>query len=406
MEETKKLSSYRWVILACVCGICFMANHMQYQVSAWGVVVMEGLGIEVDDLTTLMLMPMLIAVFLAIPAGGLADRFGVKRVVAVGLTVSVIAGFVRTFMIDSFPAQMVSMLGLGAGISMLNANMPKILGIWFKEKMTVAVGLFYATSCVAIVLAQSVSTLFPSLFMSYLVAAIVLTVVCICWICLVRNVPEGETLPPAEPITKYLGRAAKSKNVWFIALIYGLTLASTGGYAMILPSAFELAKGYETTLSGSLAAIITVGSFFACLIGPAWVQKRGKNKPFLIVTTIIGAAFMVVCWFVELSPALWVLLVLNGFFSACSGPIVEAMTAQLPDIGTKYAGSAGGIVTTVGIAFSYFLPIAVTKVIGDDFTTLLIVYSAIFLLSLVFIFLLPETGIKGKLQQKAEAEQQ
>ena len=229
MEETKKLSSYRWVILACVCGICFMANYMQYQVSAWGVVVMEGLGIEVDDLTTLMLMPMLIAVFLAIPAGGLADRFGVKRVVAVGLTVSVIAGFVRTFMIDSFPAQMVSMLGLGAGISMLNANMPKILGIWFKEKMTVAVGLFYATSCVAIVLAQSVSTLFPSLFMSYLVAAIVLTVVCICWICLVRNVPEGETLPPAEPITKYLGRAAKSKNVWFIALIYGLTLASTGG---------------------------------------------------------------------------------------------------------------------------------------------------------------------------------
>ena len=339
MEETKKLSSYRWVILACVCGICFMANYMQYQVSAWGVVVMEGLGIEVDDLTTLMLMPMLIAVFLAIPAGGLADRFGVKRVVAVGLTVSVIAGFVRTFMIDSFPAQMVSMLGLGAGISMLNANMPKILGIWFKEKMTVAVGLFYATSCVAIVLAQSVSTLFPSLFMSYLVAAIVLTVVCICWIYLVRNVPEGETLPPAEPITKYLGRAAKSKNVWFIALIYGLTLASTGGYAMILPSAFELAKGYETTLSGSLAAIITVGSFFACLIGPAWVQKRGKNKPFLIVTTIIGAAFMVVCWFVELSPALWVLLVLNGFFSACSGPIVEAMTAQLPDIGTKYAGS-------------------------------------------------------------------
>lgn len=127
--DAPKLSPYRWAVLACVCGVCFMANYMQYQVSVWGVVVMETLGIQVGELQTLMLMPMLAAVFLAIPAGTLADRFGVKRVVAVGLTVAVVAGFARAAFLDSFAIQIATMFGLGFGISTLNANMPKILGI-------------------------------------------------------------------------------------------------------------------------------------------------------------------------------------------------------------------------------------------------------------------------------------
>lgn len=77
MAQEEKLSGYRWMILFVVCLICFMANFMQYQVSAWGVVVMTTLGIDAGGLTNLMLMPMLTAVFLSIPAGSLADRYGV-----------------------------------------------------------------------------------------------------------------------------------------------------------------------------------------------------------------------------------------------------------------------------------------------------------------------------------------
>lgn len=276
--DAPKLSPYRWAVLACVCGVCFMANYMQYQVSVWGVVVMETLGIQVGELQTLMLMPMLAAVFLAIPAGTLADRFGVKRVVDAGLTVAVVAGFARAAFLDSFAIQIATMFGLGFGISTLNANMPKILGIWFKHKMTVAVGIFYAVSCVAIVMAQSVSTLFPDLFATYIVAAFALLAVCVCWYLFVRNHPAGEALPEPEPVTKYLGTAAKSKNVWFIALVYGLTLASTTGFSTIFPAMMEIVRGYDMTLSGNLAAVGTIGSFFACFVGPAWVQKSGKKQ--------------------------------------------------------------------------------------------------------------------------------
>lgn len=80
MAQEEKLSGYRWMILFVVCLICFMANFMQYQVSAWGVVVMTTLGIDAGGLTNLMLMPMLTAVFLSIPAGSLADRLSLIHI--------------------------------------------------------------------------------------------------------------------------------------------------------------------------------------------------------------------------------------------------------------------------------------------------------------------------------------
>lgn len=393
-KSQQKLSPYRWVVLACVCGVCFMANYMQYQVSVWGVVVMEGLGIQVAELQTLMLMPMVAAIFLAIPAGGLADRFGVKKIVCVGLSLATVAGFLRVLCISSFPMQMVSMLGLGFGMACLNANMPKILGTWFKDKMTFAVGVFYAVSCIAIVCAQSVSVMFGGLHTTYMVAAVGLLVVCVCWFAFAKNHPVGEEVPESEPVTKYLGAVVKNKNVWLIAATYALTMASTTGLGTIFPTIMQVARGYSMELAGALSAVGTIGSFFACIIGPVYVQKRGKNKPFLIVTTLAGAITMAAIWWVQLGASLWALMVVNAFLTACSGPIIESMVFQLPDVGAKYAGSAGGIVTTVGLASSYVIPIAISAVLGENFMALMMAYAVVFALSALTVALLPETGWK------------
>ena len=397
METVKKLSPYRWIVLLAVCLICFMGNYMQYQISAWGVEVMDINQIDVAGLTSMMLLPMLAGVVLSIPAGALADRYGVKNVVIAGLVVAVIGGYVRTFMIGNYPAQMASMFMLGFGIASLNANMTKILGTWFKQQTSLAVGFYYASSCVAIVLAQACSTLFGTMYLSFLVAAVALTVVALCWVLLMRNMPEGEEVPAAEPVTKYLGVAMRNRNVWFIAIAYGLTLGTTTQFASILPSALELGMGVETQLAGSMAAVITVGSFAACFAAPAFVMWRGKNKPFLIWTTIAGAVVMAINWFMPLGPVMWTVLILNGFFSALSGPVIEAMIPMLPGIGTKYAGSAGGLNSTIGVLISYFLPIGIAAACGDNWVLNLTVCALLFLASLLPILFLPETGRKGKL---------
>lgn len=397
MSTVQKLSGYRWVVLLSVCLICFMANYMQYQISAWGVEVMDINNIDAAGLTSMMLMPFMASVVLSIPAGTLADRYGVKNVVIFGLVVGVIGAYLRTFMIGDYFAQMISMFLIGFGIACLNANMTKIFGTWFKQQTSFAVGIYYASSCAAIVIAQVCSTMFGTMFLSFLVAAIALTVVAALWVVLMKNMPEGEQAPEAEPMTKYLGVAAKNRSVWFIAIAYGITLGTTTQFCAILPSALELGMGVETQTAGAMASVITVGSFAACFAAPAFVMWRGKNKPFLIWSTIVGAAIMIINWFIPLGPIMWTVLILNGFFSALSGPVIEAMIPQLPGIGTKYAGSAGGINSTVGILISYFLPIGIAAACGEDWMMNLVVCGILFGASLIPILFLPETGRKGKL---------
>lgn len=131
--DKPKLSPYRWAIMIIVCLVCVLSNYMQYQVSALAVYIMPMFSIDEAGFSMLMLMPMLTAVFLSIPAGTLGDRIGPKKVVEVCMTIAVLGAFLRTFS-DSFVLQMVSMFMLGAGISALNANLVKIFSAWFMDQ--------------------------------------------------------------------------------------------------------------------------------------------------------------------------------------------------------------------------------------------------------------------------------
>ena len=83
--NTRKSSNYRWVIAAVVCLIGILSNYMQYQISALAVYLMPMLHIDQAGFSTLLLMPMLTAVFLSIPMGTIGDRVGPKKVVLTGL---------------------------------------------------------------------------------------------------------------------------------------------------------------------------------------------------------------------------------------------------------------------------------------------------------------------------------
>ena len=134
------------------------------------------------------------------------------------------------------------------------------------------------------------------------------------------------------------------------------------------------------------------------------IFKLGKNKPFLIVTTVIAAVVMVANWFLPLGTVMWVALVLNGFMTALSGPIIQAMTPDLPEIGAKYAGSAGGIIGTVGLLCSYFVPVIVSSISGDNWTLNFTIESILFLASVLPIAMLPETGAAAKAEMPETSE--
>lgn len=60
----EKLPSYRWVILTIVSLLCFIANYIQFQVSALATEIMPQLHITTAEFSSLLMAPMLVAVVL------------------------------------------------------------------------------------------------------------------------------------------------------------------------------------------------------------------------------------------------------------------------------------------------------------------------------------------------------
>ena len=413
--DKPKLSPYRWVVMIVVCLVCVLSNYMQYQVSALAVYIMPMFSIDEAGFSMLMLMPMLTAVFLSIPAGTLGDRIGPKKVVEVCMVIAVLGAFLRTFS-DSFALQMVAMFMLGAGISALNSNLVKIFSAWFMEQTQIAMGFFFGSAGLGVILAQMVAPMFGSVFMSYLTAAIALTVVTIIWFIMLKDAPEGSpaaaAAPAGESPLKYFKVAAKSRNVWFIAFSYGLSLASCTAFAAFIPQALILSCGVDPVTAGVIASCAAFGSIIGSLIGPMVCARLGKWKPYLVVMMVIGTLLMVYFWAgvimsgsIPSLPLLMVVMVCSGALGAINGPIVQAMPYALPEIRGKYAGSAGGLISTVGLLLSYFVPVLVSSVAVGSYVLNLGLESAVFLISALFILLIPELGPKGAVAQKIAADE-
>ncbi|WP_161522290.1 MFS transporter [Bifidobacterium xylocopae] len=411
MEKMKK-PAYRWVILVIVCLVGILSNYMQYQISALAVFLMPMLKISQTGFSTLMMMPMLTAVFLSIPMGTYGDRIGPKKVVLAGLAVAVIGAWVRTFGLN-FPMQVLSMFLLGAGIAALNSNLVKIFSVWFGDQTQMAMGFFFGSAGVGVILAQMVAPMF-SVFNSYLIAAIILTVATIMWIILIKDAPDGVTLPPAtDSPLKYFGVAAKSRNVWLVALCYGFSMAASTAFAGFIPQTLINSNGFTPQTAGMVASAAALGSIIGSIVGPAISSRLGKWKGFLVLTIVVGACFMTYFWAVVImmqqAPTLAILLTImfvSGAFGAINGPIVQAMPFALPDIRGKYAGSAGGLVSTIGLLCAFFIPVIISAVAGGNYVLNLGLESLIFLLSVVFVLLIPELGPKGEIAQSIAKQDQ
>lgn len=397
-----KLPAYRWVILFVISLFAFMGNYAQFQVSVYAVTIMFDLQIDMAGFSMLLLMPMLGSAIFSIPLGVLGDRFGPKKVVIAMACIGTAGAFLRAFT-DTFELQLVSMFLLGLSLAAVNANMLKLFSVWFQDKTGFATGIYFAAACLGIVAAQAFGFLFPSVFDAYLSTAVVMGVSVVLWTLLVRNAPAGMKPLPPEPIVQCLGVAARSKGVWLLALAAGFGMAAATAYAGVAPQMLEVGRGVDPSMAGALASIITIGDVFGSLVGPAIYSRTGKAKPYLLVTIIGGAAIMFGNYYAPLGIPMMVALFMNGFITSCVGPVVNALPYSLPEIRSKYAGSAGGIVGTVSLLMSYFIPVGIGAISGSNFELNLGLEAACFLTAALCVIALPELGPKGKIAKEVAA---
>ena len=396
-KQLPKLSSYRWVILAIVALLDATSNYIQFQISTLAVQIIPALHLSTAQFQSLAMAPMLVAVFLSIPAGSLADKFGAKKIVSVGLIISLFGAYGR-IIATNFVTMMIMLLLFGVYMALLNANTIKIFGIWFKQDTNLAMGVFFASASVGIILTRITSPLFPSVKAAFTFSASLLLVLTVCWLLFIKDAPKGEEIPQpqvkqgkAESSLDFFKEAAHSKKTWIVAISVGVGMGASEAFSNIMPPAFA-ARGMSTIQGNNIAAIATIGSLCGSLFGPALIGKAKKAKPIMITVTLIAGLLIALTWFIPLGLPLTISLVLGGLFGAMTGPLMQAMPISFPEIGPKYAGSAGGLIGTVSLLFSYCIPVIISMIAGRNFMLTFIIQGIVLMMTAIFIGILPDAN--------------
>lgn len=387
----QRLSAYRWVILLVACVLIFMTNYLQFQVSSLAPRIVPCYGLDAVQLSSLLMAPLLSGVFLSIPGGVLCDRFGPRVVVSMVTAVSVVAGFARVGAFD-YPTLFCSMFLLGCCPAVLQASLIKLFCIWFKRSSNLAMGIYFASASVGIACAQATSNLFPDMTTAFLAPSALFLACGVAWAVFARDVPAGEAPPEGESIARYLKTASTSKNVWLIAIAVGVGMATSTAYVGLLPQALFEVHGLDPESAGVMAAVLSLGSIAGSMLGPLACQRVGHVKGVLVTIVLFGGAAKLFSWTLFGvgigAGVVGALLLLNGALGSAAGPVLEALPGSFPEIGHKYAGSAGGVVGSVSLAISYALPLAVSSFAGTDYSLNLILESLCFGVAVIPIVLL------------------
>lgn len=396
LQQSTNASSFRWVILF-VTWFCTVAiAYNQFVISALAIQVMEQMGMAPEQFSSAIMAPMLPGVFFGILAGVMADRFGVKKIVTIGYILSIIGAISRVYA-SNYSQFFIFMFLLGMGAVFISANVIKLFSAWFPmEQIGIAMGVFLAAGAVGTALSQATGAMFPSLQSAFTVSGIALIVFLAAWILFIQDKPKGAPEMPAMPVVKYLNQAAKSKNVWVIGVGMMLFMGFQMTYASFLPTALASAKGISAVQAGMIASLFTLGGFAGNILGPTISSRFGAVKPVVIVMAILGGAVSYLGWIIGQTAVMSIGFIIGGFGIGACVPMLMSYPAMLPEVGPLYAGSAGGIISTMQMAGAFILPsFVITPISGGDFNIMFMLGSASGALIALTVLFLPELGRKA-----------
>jgi cyanate permease len=338
----------------------------------------------------------LASLFFAPLGGGLGDRFGPRWTVGVAVLIIAVAGALRAA-VDSVFSLTVCMFTMGAGIAIFGPNLPKALSMWFpKNEMAMANGISMAGmgvgGAIGMGIAASVmSPLFggwrPSMVWvgGFMLAAGVL------WMLIFRDKTADAGPAVSRNIATNFKTVLKIKDVWLLAIFYGLNMVGIMTVVSLLPISLA-ERGVEK--SGELVAIMMGVAVVFNIVGGILSDKTGKRKPFLILCAVI-LAVCIVCFATTTGIGLIIALACAGAAMGTIAPIIMVVPVEMERVGPALTATAMGFIFMLGNTGGFIGPVAGGKLM-DAYglvTGYMVIGAALILASLV-ILPLKETGTR------------
>ena len=384
----KENSNYKYIVVTILFLGLFIGNYFQYQLSPLAARIMKEFHLTPVQFSSIFSAPMLASIFLGIIAGILSDKFGVKKICAIGLIIMTIGLWIRPFS-SNYMGLYIGMILAGFGVTSLNINMSKIISAWFEpSKIGPLMGITMAGCTLGMTLATATTAYLPSTKIAFFISAILCTIILIIWLLFMK---DGQETPIREqPSAKeFFIKSLKNKNIWLVGLCLMCIMGCNVCLTSFLPTAL-MSRGVSEQTAGLLTSALTLGNLFGSFIGTALIAKLGKIKPCLIVLSIVVAVCSAFAWSFS-TAGIVLLLGVTGFAFGTLVPIFMSFPALLPEIGPECAGSATGIVSTLELIGAVVIPTyIITPIAGQNFSLYFILAGICMIVCAIVALLLPE----------------
>jgi len=400
-------SSFRWVVLLLTVLVNLFACGMSVNCMPplYGEIaqVIPMTHTQWGTLWGISFLPMVIFTLLG---GMYADRVGTKWIVGLATIAMGIFGIGRAFA-QEFNHLLFLMFFMGIGFALLLPNLPKSLAHWFpSNELGLANGLLIVGICIGSGSALLISGVYLSPLMggwrnvmwAYGVSCIILGIL---WILFYQehHTFQHDQVNETFSFRTSLSTIIRVKDLWFLMLsrfcIVGVLIAVIGFLPELLTS-----KGMKQTLADLSSSLIYYVNIIGVIAVPLLSDKLGLRKIFIWPCALFGALLVIILGFYQGITCLVICALLGlivGFI-----PLMNTIPIEMDGIKLRYAGTALGLLLTVGTLGSFLAPMLGGILIDATGTeiTAFIFWGILMACGAFFILPMKETGTRKSYNKK------
>lgn len=401
-ESTMKKNNMKWLVFIVLCLAYMPGSYGQYQLSVFAPEIMSAYGLNTSQFSSIFTSPMIIAIFLSFVGGMISDKVGSKKVINLSFIIA-LTGLIGRIFANSYWPFFFCMALTGFSQMFVNINASKITGNWFKPaQMGMLMGIFALCGQLPSAFATATTAfLFDNMTTAYIASAIFAAAVFVLWIVFAKDKPNESTDGTKTGIKDIentsIGESLKvvlsNRGVWCISVCVMMILGVNVTLSTFLPTALNNMYGIDMAVCGGIASMVTLGNCIGSLVGPIMFAKIRKVNIFVPVSSVLSFTGVLVCWRFDSIPVLYVLTLFAGTALGIAIPIFLSAPILLEGIGTKYAGSAAGVIATLQLLGAVLIPTYIlTPIAGDNLGLLFTLSSVCMAIMFAVGLMIPEFG--------------
>jgi MFS family permease len=338
-------SAYAWVILTVLYLVSVASALNQFKVPPVLPVLIRAFDLSLSNAGMLMSIFSVTGLILALPAGYIMQRLGLKTTGLIALG-AVCIGSGMGALCTTANLMLASRFIEGAGIGLITIVAPAAIAIWFPaESRGTPLGLWTTCMPVGNIITFNLAPWLAELGGWQLVwksgAVFALATLLLFWGFFRMPKPDESERKPLASAAGHeqenphgFGKAVANLSLWLIALqflCYNVICLALGTY---YPTFLNVARNYSLSSASFIFSLCTIAAVFSQPLGGYLSDRLGMRKILIVISSVLTAS---ICLFPFVVTG-WLIPAFTIGLGIVSGTIVPATFAAVPDVMASRAG--------------------------------------------------------------------